>query len=203
MGILTRRFALFLVPLVLGVFAACNEAAREHALTGPDLPRFNESEEGGELVEEGSYSGATKAAAWIGSAGGSLSLAGHSLTVPAGAVAETMCFTMELITATSVVDVDLNAWQMESSEGCKVAEDGEEVEAEGSGPTLWAGTFDVPVVLALTYSRAINLDDPDDLQVAWLKSASEIVPLSSSVDSAAETVTGELDHFSAYALFMP
>lgn len=207
MKIPTWRFGLILVPLVLGGFAACDEAGSEHALIGPSLPVFEESEEDGggdgELVEEEAYSGATAAAAWIGSAGGSISLAGHSLTVPEGAVSQHLCFTMELGTST-VVDVDLNAWQMESSEGCKVEGNAEEVEAgEGSSRVLWTGTFDVPVSLALTYSRALDVSDPTELVVAWLKSATETLPVSSSVDTASETVRGELNHFSEYALFIP
>lgn len=194
----TRRTAFTFLALLLGFLSACDGVARDHDPIGPGrAPSFaeSESEEDGELVTEEGYTGPTRAAAWIGSAGGSLSLASHSLTVPEGAIQGDLCFTMELGSG-SVVDVDLNAWEMDSSEECKV-------EGDGWEGNLWKGDFDVPVALALTYSRANNVSDPADLVVAWVKSATDILPLSSSVDTASETVSSELDHFSEYALFIP
>lgn len=195
------RIACTLALLLLGA-AACDGLDPDRALLEPEIssPRFetSEAEEDGELAKESGYTGPTRAAAWIGSSGGSLSLAGHSLVVPEGAVQNSLCFTMEL-GPSDVIDVDLNAWKMDSSESCKVEGDG----GEGWEGTLWEGNFEVPVTLGLTYSRANNVTDPADLVVAWLKSATETVPVSSWVDTAAETVNGELDHFSAYAAFIP
>lgn len=203
MRLAARRTLPALALLVLGLGAACDGPEQDHALLGPAAtPLLEEKSEGdGEEVTESGYSGATKAAAWIGSAGGSLSLAGHSITVPEGAVSHSLCFTMELGTG-DAVDVDLHAWTMDSSESCKVEGDGAEG-GEGWEGTLWTGEFEVPVTLALTYSRATNVDDPSTLYVAWVQSATETTPLSSLVDTASETVSGELDHFSQYALFFP
>lgn len=177
-------------------FVACEAVDPTAARLEPVLvPSFAESEEDGEKVTEDGYSGPTKAAAWIGSSGGSISLAGHSLVVPEGSVTQPMCFTMELGTG-DYVDVDLHAWLMESSEGCEVGEE------EWDG-TLWTGEFGVPVRLSLTYSRANNVGDPSLLVVAWEISATELDLLDSSVDETAETVSTELDHFSSYVIAMP
>lgn len=197
------RAAVAFLLLLLAVAAACDGMGPGHAPVGPDAstPLFQESEEDAELATEDGYTGPTRAAAWIGSSGGSLSLAGHSITVPEGAVSGSMCFTMELGTG-NAVDVDLNAWQMDSSEGCKVEGDGSEGGESWEG-TLWQGEFEVPVTLALTYSRVNNVDDPSDLQVAWLKSSTDVLPLSSSIDATSETVWSQLEHFSMYALIIP
>lgn len=198
-----RPAALALV-VALG-FGACEGAEPTGVGLVPVLvPSFEESEQGegeedGEKVTEDGYSGATKAAAWIGSSGGSLNLAGHSLVVPKRAVSQSMCFTIELGTG-DYVDVDLHAWSMESSEGCEVEEDGEE---EGWDGTLWTGEFDVPVQLSLTYSRANNVSDPSVLVVGWEKSSTEMDLLDSWVDQTAETVSAELDHFSRYVMAVP
>lgn len=179
---------------------ACDSAEPTALRLEPVLvPSFEASQEDGEKVTEESYSGATKAAAWIGSSGGSLSLAGHSLVVPKGAVSRSMCFTVELGTG-DYVDVDLHAWLMESSEGCQVEEGGEEKGWEG---TLWTDYFEVPVQLSLTYSRANSVSDPSVLVVAWEKSSLEMDLLDSWVDQTAETVSAELDHFSRYTLAYP
>lgn len=198
-----------LLLLLVGFAAGCDQTQQAHSPIGPDLaPLFDQGESGGdgddgELATEHGHTGSIKRAAWIGRRGGSLSLAGHKLIVPSGAVSTSMCFTMETV-AGSVVDVDLNAWQMEDRDDCEVEEDGDE---EGEGDewkgTLWKGEFSVPVTLSLTYARVTNVVDPSRIVVAWLKSATEVLPLSSSVDERTKTVRSELDHFSEYALFIP
>lgn len=189
-----------LLALVVGLFACDDTRPRAFPLDPQVVPSFeeSESEEDAEKVTEDGYTGPTRAAAWIGSSGGSLSLAGHSLVVPEGAVSGSMCFTLELGTG-DYVDVQLHAWEMESSEGCEVEEDGE----EGWKGTLWTGEFEVPVALSLTYSRANNVSDPSDLVVAWQKTSTDMDLLPSQVDPAAETVSTQLDHFSDYILAFP
>lgn len=189
-----------LFVLAAGLFACDDTKPGAFPLEPHVVPAFetSESEEDGEKVTEDGYTGPTKAAAWIGSSGGSLSLAGHSLVVPEGAVSQAMCFTMELGTG-SYVDVDLHAWRMESGDGCDV----EKVGGDEWGGTLWTGEFQTPVKLSLTYSRATNVSDPSVLVVAWQKSSTTMDLLSSHVDTTAETVSAELDHFSMYALAIP
>lgn len=195
-----------LALLLVGLVAACDVGEQGRTPLSPDAitPAREDSETDGEedgtLATEESSSGATRAAAWIGSGGGSLTLDGHTIVVPEGAVGGPLCFTMELGTG-DYVDVDLHAWEMEDSDGCKVEGDGEEEESWDG--TLWTGTFAEPVVLSLTYSRVTNADDPSDLVVAWQKSATDVDLLPSSVDSEQEVVSAELDHFSMYALIMP
>lgn len=189
--------------LLLALSTGCDQLDPRNAPLGPGLfPHTTESgaSEPTELATEDGYEGATRTAKWIGSSGGSLSLAGHVLEVPEGAVSQSLCFTMELVTG-DVVDVDLHAWEMESSESCS-AESGEK-EAKSPEGTLWQGEFEVPVKLGLTYERTNNVSDPSRLLIGWAISATELELLSSSVDTTSETVWTELDHFSQYVLAMP
>lgn len=196
------RFAASTLALLLaGFLAACESDPGANTVLGPDglAPLFEASEsvEDAVFATESAPEGPTRAAAWIGAAGGSVTLAGHSLVVPEGAVDGPLCFTMDLRSG-SEIDVDLHAWEMDSSEGCKGDKAGGELEG-----TLWSQQFQLPVTLGLTYSRATNVSDPSDLQVAWLKNSTQMELLGSSVDEAAQEVTSQLDHFSAYALVIP
>lgn len=119
--------------------------------------------------------------------GGTLTLLGHTLIVPPGAVNSPTLFTM-LIGLNGYVEVHL----------------------EALSPSLLGGLLNIggrgfrkPVRVTLSYANASNVGDPNDLVIVhlpgwWGYSTAE--PLPSTVDPVRKTVTAELDHFSRYAL---
>lgn len=120
----------------------------------------------------------------IGLQGGSVSLAGHTITVPFGAVTEPTLFTLELAN-NGYVEVELSA----------VVTDllGRVIDVGSSG-------FEKPVTLSLTYARATNVTDPSRLKIVRLKSNGRHEVLPSTVQTGPLTVTATLDHFSRYAM---
>lgn len=126
----------------------------------------------------------------IGGEGGQLTLLGHTLTVPVGAVTEPTLFVMTVL-PTGYVEVSL----------------------EASISTLLRGLLDIggrgflkPVPVSLSYAGATNVADPSRLTILRVTSLLgygkyEVMP--SRVDRAARTVTTELDHFSRYVIAMP
>jgi hypothetical protein len=126
------------------------------------------------------------ASAVIGSEGGSVSLLGHSIVVPAGAVAEPKLFSITSVPG-GYVEVDL-----------KAGEDG--VWAEDSGDEA----FQVPVTLTLTYERSTNVSDPSQLVVLRLNGVDgDAEALPTQVDTGTQQITAHLDHFSRYAIAFP
>jgi len=119
----------------------------------------------------------------IGLGGGSITLLGHTLTVPAGAVTVPTLFLMVAL-PTPVVDVELTA-----------------TVTDLLGRVLNVGSkgFRKPVTLTLTYDRATNVTDPSKLFIVYLN-GSESESLPSTVNQANKTVTAQLQHFSAYAM---
>lgn len=120
----------------------------------------------------------------IGVDGGSLSLAGHRLTVPAGAVDQPTLFTMTLVT-NGYVEVDLSA----------------EIELLGGLISVGADGFDEPVTLSLTYAWASDVEDPDDLVILRELDGDEPYEvLPSTVAESGKVVITDLDHFSRYCM---
>lgn len=122
----------------------------------------------------------------ISLSGGQLTLLGHTLTVPRGAVTSPTLFTM-LVGLNGYVEVHLEAL-VPSLFGL--------LNIGGRG-------FREPVRLTLSYANATNVGDPNDLVIVhlpgwWGYRTAE--PLPSTVDTARKTVTAELDHFSRYAM---
>jgi hypothetical protein len=122
--------------------------------------------------------------------GGSISLLGHTLVVPAGAVTKPTLFLMTVL-PTGKVEVDLLA----------------------SVNTLF-GILDVgskgfakPIPVTLTYSRSTNVGShAPELKVLRIKSLLgygnyEVMP--STVDTTNKNVHTALDHFSRYSLAYP
>jgi len=118
--------------------------------------------------------------------GGSISLLGHTLTVPSGAVTSPTLFTMLL---------GLNGYV--------------EVHLEALTPTLFGllniggNGFRRPVRVTISYANAVGVTDPSKLVIVhlpglWGYNRAEPVP--TTVDPVRKTVTAELDHFSRYAL---
>lgn len=126
----------------------------------------------------------TKASALIGLNGGSVTLMGHTLVVPAGAVSVPTLFTMVAL-PTPEIDVDLSA----------------------TVTGLLGGVVDVgifgfkkPVTLSLTYSRANNVANASKLFIGYFPGDGTIEPIKSSVDTSKKTVSAKLDHFSKYGM---
>jgi len=119
--------------------------------------------------------------------GGSITLLGHTLAVPAGAVTSPTLFTMLL---------GLNGYI--------------EVNLEALSPSLLGGLLNIgghgfrrPVRVTLSYANAADVVDPSRLVIVhlpglWGYETAEPVP--TTVDPVRKTVTAELDHFSRYAI---
>lgn len=121
----------------------------------------------------------------IGPDGGSLSLAGHSIDVPAGAVDGVTLFTLTLLT-NGYVEVELSAVLNGLLGGLL------DVGEEGFGEET--------VALTLTYAWATNVEDPGDLVILRMLEDGKVEPLATTVDETGKTVTAELEHFSRYCM---
>lgn len=120
----------------------------------------------------------------IGIQGGSLSLLGHRIDVPAGAVSRPVLFTM-VVSTPGFIEVELDA----TISGLF----GRVIDVGGAG-------FDRPVQLSLTYARATNVEDPADLVILRRLPSGAVEELPSRVDGDRQTVTAELEHFSRYCM---
>lgn len=127
-------------------------------------------------------------AAWVGKEGGTLTILGHTLTVPAGSVLQPTLFTMQVLPSGQV---ELHFTALAESL---------------LGRILNVGTqgFEKPVVVTLTYERSTNISDPTKLIVLREKGLfGRPEPLPSRVDLENKTVTARLDHFSRYFVALP
>lgn len=131
----------------------------------------------------------TTASKLIGTEGGEVSVNGHTLRVPSGAVPVPTEFTLTQL-PTGYVEVSLRA-ELVSSTGTRT-------DVGGQG-------FLRPVTLSLSYANAVNVQDPETLLVLRVKdpTTGEYQALPSTVDAQAQTVTTELEHFSEYAVAIP
>lgn len=173
--------------LILATFGACERPSGPTAVPAVTGPSLSQSVADYVLIEGTVPSSILdlEVSELIGSAGGSLSLGGHSIDVPAGAVDELTLFTMTLLT-NGYVEVELSA-----------AVDGllgglPDVGAEGFGEET--------VALTMTYDWATNVDDPDDLLVLRMNDDGTVEPLPVLLDRDARTVTAQLEHFSRYCM---
>lgn len=123
----------------------------------------------------------------IGSAGGTVALFGHSLSVPAGAVSQPTVFTITQL-PTGYLEVDLRALVV----------------------GLW-GTRDVGsggfqdgkrVRFRMSYAAATGAIDPSRLVILRLLDDGGIEEIPTSVDPSTETVVVDLEHFSRYCMAM-
>lgn len=133
--------------------------------------------------------GNLRVSALIGVDGGELSLLGHRIVVPRGAVDVPALFTM-IVLPTGYVHVDVSALAGELLGGL--------LDIGGEG-------FSRPVRLDLSYERAVNVGNPRGLVILRLNpqglgAVHEALP--SSVDRRRERVTVWLDHFSGYCMAM-
>lgn len=191
-----KKLALF--PILFLALTACEPGGGDAGVmpTGPD-PLIGSllggsSVQGYTLVRDPLLPGITSAlstSSLIGYGGGQVSLLGHTVTVPVGAVTQPTLFTV-VVLPTGYVEVDLTATL-----------------------TSLLGTFDVGaagfrklVPVSLTYSRATNVTDPSKLKVLRIKSligygSYEAMP--TTVNFTAKTATAQLDHFSRYTMAVP
>lgn len=123
----------------------------------------------------------------LGSDGGILTLLGHILNVPAGAVSEPTLFSMTVI-QNGYVEVELTATPKSLLNSLFFWRKVEEVQ------------FNVPVGLSLSYARATNVTDPSRLKIMRVNPDGRHEILPSVVDPVKKTVTAELDHFSRYCM---
>lgn len=120
----------------------------------------------------------------IGLNGGSISLLGHTLTVPAGAVTVPTLFTMANLPLTPSIDVEVTA-----------------TVTDLVGRVIDVGSFgfDKEVTLTLSYSRATNLSGSSRLWICYV-GPDGLIELNSSVNTKSKTVSTRLNHFSKYAM---
>ena len=135
------------------------------------------------FIEENGPSTQQFGTAVLGVVGGVLSVGGHSVDVPPGAVLEPTLFTM-LTPSTPVIDVELNA----------LVPDGL------SGLIRELAVFLQPVTLELSYAHARGAIDPDHLVIVRLLDDGRYEVLPTQVDKLGKVIRAELDHFSKYAM---
>ena len=119
----------------------------------------------------------------IGVSGGSLQLAGHSLSVSAGAVSTPTVFLM-VVLPDGRVEVELLALASSLFGVVDVGEQG----------------FAAPVTLSLSYAAATNVDDASRLTILHLREDGTAEAIPGTVDAASQTVTARLEHFSKYCM---
>lgn len=112
--------------------------------------------------------------------GGELTLLGHTLTVPAGAVDRPTMFVLSVLAGTEI-QVELIAYDPDLYE-----------DVGGKG-------FNIPVQLALSYAEA-DIDDPESLTIVHVEADGEKIVIDSEVDTENQVVRAELTHFSRYGL---
>ncbi len=183
-----RRRTLFALPVLLAglLLSSCERPATESPTTPSAVATHSSSLSSYTRIEGRIPADIPdlQASKLIGVEGGSVSLAGHTITVPAGAVGQPTLFTLTLAT-NGYVEVDLSA-----------------TVTDLLGNTIDTGSqgFKLPVTLSLTYAWASNVSDPSRLLILRLLDKDKVEPLKSTVDPTGKTVTVQLDHFSKYCL---
>ena len=118
----------------------------------------------------------------IGLSGGSVSLLGHTISVPSGAVTTPTFFTLAIL-PTGKVEVDLLALAPNLL---------------GKYMSVGQYGFNKPVTLTLTYARSGDVD-PSKLVIVY-ESSTGFQPLPTTVNTTAKTASAQLSHFSQYGL---
>lgn len=132
------------------------------------------------------------AVASIGYWGGTLSLGGHTLTVPRGAVSDWTRFVMS-DPDPLYIGVSLTATSC-SNEACLT---------RGSQNDVGAAGFAKPLDLKLSYAKALFVPDANLLVVVHVTGEYPRVvldPQPTTIDQVSRTITGSVSHFSRYAI---
>jgi hypothetical protein len=178
------RIRNYAAAAVLALLAACDTTQMEPVVPPPAInPDIIISVNGNtHVIKTPSIQNANWGFALIGSSGGSVSVSGHTLRVPAGAVSQATWFMMQVVES-NTVHVKLKAWRA----------------WDGAAVTQFPN---VPVKLTLDARNLGNLD-PAGLQIVYLRDGrvdGELEAVPSVFDPNAWKVTGVLTHFSSYAL---
>ena len=188
---MARRSAFLRSLYVLATAVSLASCERATELSAPSTPSADLL---GGLLTQPSYSFKlitesvippidTRASALIGIGGGTVTLMGHTLSVPSGAVSVPTLFTV-IALPNSYVDVELTA----TVTGLL----GQIVDVGIFG-------FKKPVTLTMTYSRATNVTYPSRLFIAYA-GANGLERQASTVDTSKKTVSAKLYHFSKYMM---
>jgi hypothetical protein len=189
------------VPVLLLAFTACEQVSDPIAPVAPSEvdPLLGallggNSVQGFTLVKDPvlSLQGITQAVTTgtvIGFSGGTISLLGHSVTIPVGALTSPTLVSLTVL-PTGYVEVNLLATVNTLLGVLDIGSKG----------------FAKPVPVTLTYARGTNVGTHTDLKVLRIKSilgygTYEVMP--STVDTINKNVTAPLDHFSRYTLAYP
>jgi hypothetical protein len=175
------RLRHFAVTAALAVLAACD--GHTDRLMAPEInPDIIISVNGNtKVIKTPNVQNSNWGFALIAASGGSITVDGHTLSVPAGAVKHSTWFMLKVV-GSNAVHVELKAWRA----------------SDGQAVTQFTN---VPVQLTLN-ARSLGTLDPS-LLIVYLRDDAydgRREPVPSKVDTIAGTVTGYLTHFSAYAL---
>ncbi|HEX2190162.1 MAG TPA: hypothetical protein VHG51_14740 [Longimicrobiaceae bacterium] len=194
MTIWTRLRALPVTGMLLVLAAAgCDRVEPTAAPAAP--PRFSSLTDATGyvyVIAEGKYATRTVSeSAIIGAAGGKLGVAGHQISVPAGAVDRPTRFTITMSQEKSpsgnqLVKVDNTAYQQDAGGAWTV--------------NVGAAGFLKPLTLRMSYGWATNVSDPGRLLILWDREDGTAEPYATSIDTSTKMVTAQLTHFSIYAV---
>ncbi len=174
-----RRLSVLALGLLALGSAACDRAGTPTApAPGAARPGLIGDVGGYTLVAAGTRQGTASVKVVLGAGGGMLSVNGHTLTVPAGALAEPTRFTMTTVSGSSI-RVALTA--ADAKTGAPVTE------------------FPTPLRLSLSYANA-QVSNPSKLKVAWIVNGEIVAVQRSDVDRLHRTVSSSLYHFSDWAV---
>jgi hypothetical protein len=170
------RIRLVALPAAALLLASCTADGGPARITA-EAPTLSSTTYGATLLEC-PVSETTSASAVIGPTGGSVSVDGHRLTVPLGALLGLHRFTLT-VPAGNYLEVGIQA-------------DGQE-----------HFQFRAPVTVTLDYSRCTrNNTRKADLQVLYIDPATKTIlqEMGGVDDKTARTVTATTDHLSGYAI---
>ncbi len=137
------------------------------------------------LITEPALLGDLDLSKLIGINGGTISIAGITLTVPKGAITIPTLFTVAAL-PTGVIDASLTATT---------------TNLLGLLTDVGSIGFKKPVTITMSYARATNVKDPSKLFLVYYDySKNKLVPLKSTVDTRNRTVSAQVDHFSKYGM---
>lgn len=188
MKIAMKKLAAFVaLSLGLGIAACAEQSPTATELTVDNAPAYTTISSGSakflQRVKDGDYN----AGEWIGIEGGTVSLYGNHLIVPAGAVSGKTWFEARLV-YDDVIRLKLTA----TSEGSTVTNN------------VGSAGFAKDLTLSLRYDYATNVPaDPTSMRAAWNKGDGTLEVQPSTVDTAEKRVNSLLKHFSEYVVVYP
>jgi hypothetical protein len=137
------------------------------------------------LITETPHSGPFQLTRLLNISGGTISVAGITVDVPAGAVTVPTLFTVFAL-PTPVIDASLTA-----------------VIPQWLGRVLDIGErgFNKPVTITMSYAQATNVVDPSKLVIVYYNyDENRLEALPSTVDTVRKTVSARTRHFSKYGM---